>query len=160
MCKLQTYLLQIQFPSSQLIVVLRCVFIDVDCCLINHQWLWGAPAQSNCLSSLFTSFFSSMSIFDPVDCNVPSFFHRLDYQPNQIEVERGGWLLHLPAQSPITSCIKAHHLQWSSSALEPQPRLFVDPSIISTAAALTEAKGMCFGSDLTTNCRGWEVELK
>jgi hypothetical protein len=27
MCKLQTYLLQIQFPSSQLIVVLRCVFI-------------------------------------------------------------------------------------------------------------------------------------
>jgi hypothetical protein len=79
---------------------------------------------------------------------------------NQIEVKRGGWLLHLPAQSPITSCIKAQHLQWSSPALVPQPRLFVDPSIISTAVASMEAKVMCFWSDWSTNSRGREVELK
>jgi hypothetical protein len=37
---------------------------------------------------------------------------------------------------------------------------FVDPSIKSTAAAPTEAKGVYFWGNWTTNSRGREVELE
>jgi hypothetical protein len=47
----------------------------------------GIPSFSACLCfEVFvvssTSSFSSVSIIDPVDCYVPSSFHRLDYQLN------------------------------------------------------------------------------
>ena len=102
------------------------------------------------LRRVSTSFFSSVSIFDPVDCYVSppsiiSITNRVDcciYPPN------------LPSHLAQKHIISNDHC----------PRLcfrqccFVDPSIISTAAASTEAKGMCFGSNFTTNSRGREVE--
>jgi hypothetical protein len=93
------------------------------------------------VSSLFTSFFSSVSTFGPVDCHVPSSSHRLDYQSNRIEVERG-WLSHSP--HPIS-----HHMlcrSTSSPTIIDRPRLcfvhrgcFVGPSIKWTASVATEA---------------------
>jgi hypothetical protein len=54
-----------------------------------HAYKKEHPREVIVVSSLLTSFFSSVSIFDPVDCYVPFSFHHLDYQSNRIEVERG-----------------------------------------------------------------------
>ena len=127
MCKLLTYL-QIQFPFSRLIVVLCCVFIRhirrPEPLLLMLIVAWSTVdgfeqprLKIIVVSSLFTSFFSSVSTFGPVDCHVPSSSHRLDYQSNRIESrsKEVDCRIH-PTQSPITCCVEAHHLQQSSIA--------------------------------------------
>jgi hypothetical protein len=78
---------------------------------------------------------------------------------DRIEVERG-WLLHLLAQSPITSCVKAHHLE------RPLPRTSIVRACASAKAVLLTrqtangGKRHVFSERLTTNSRGREVELE
>jgi hypothetical protein len=100
------------------------------------------------VSSLFTSFFSSVSTFDPVDCYVPSSSHRLDDQSN-----RGRKRLIVAFTAPnLPSHLveEAHHLQWSLHALVLMPRLFCQPvDHIDHSAASTEAKRHVFRERLT-----------
>ena len=124
----------------------------IDCCLFISNFFSSVserPPPVDCCV------FSSLSIFDPVDCYVPSSFHHLDYQSN-----RGGKRLIVAFTRNLSSHLakSTSYLIWSSSALCFRRGCFVDPSIISTAAASTDAKGMCFGINWTTTSRGREVE--
>jgi hypothetical protein len=93
------------------------------------------------MSSLFTSF-SSVSTFGPVDCHIPFSSHRLDYQSNRIEVERG-WLLR--SLYPFSHHMLCRNTS-SPTIIVHRPRLcfvhrgcFVGPPIKSTASVATEA---------------------
>jgi hypothetical protein len=151
MCKLPTHL-QIQFSSSQLIVVFRCVFIrhirrtePLLLMLIVAWWTADGFEQPRLkvivMSSLFTSF-SSVFTFGPVDCHIPFSSHRIDYQSNRIEVERG-WLLR--SFYPFSHHMLCRNTS-SPTIIVHRPRLcfvhrgcFVGPPIKSTASVATEA---------------------
>jgi hypothetical protein len=85
------------------------------------------------------SFFSSMSSFDPDDCYVHSSYHRLDYHSNLIVVE-GGWLLHLPAQSPIT----------------PKQQLWRVAGLFDGREAITVTGAVRLGQAEVTNLEEWK----
>jgi hypothetical protein len=95
----------------------RALAFSVDCCVINCRWLWAASAQSNCCVVHLLLLFFRVHL-RPSWLSHPLLLssRRLPIVSitNRIKVERVGWLLHLPAQPPITSCAKAHHLQQSS----------------------------------------------
>jgi hypothetical protein len=63
------------------------------------------------VSSLFTSFFSSVSTFGTVDCHVPSSSHRLDNQSNR---GRKRLIVTFTPPNLPSHVVYAHHIQQSS----------------------------------------------